>query len=198
MSIFGKFRHLYKEPERFTPSEARERRLTAMLERETRFAQVPNFQNKLGQLRQQAAALSLAKKLVNEDTSKGRLFAASRAASIAHVLGTFKESDFADPALRKKYRSLRRAQEQQRAKPAGADRRQYSPFGNDYGSTIYGTRATVGAGLRKSWLPAYNLARFVVPCIQRSVRREVIFALGKGGKGWRTPHRRNFLSGVPC
>ena len=50
MSLFKHYRHLYKEPQRFTPAEARLNRLTAMLERERRFLEVPNFPELLNNL----------------------------------------------------------------------------------------------------------------------------------------------------
>lgn len=206
MGYFSLYRKYYKEPERFSPTEARERRLSALLEREQRFAQVPNFQNKLGQLRQEAGALSLAKKLVNESVSQVRNVG-PQAASIAAALSRFKESDFADPVKREAYRKLRGLQEavkyrqdQERAKPSGGDTRRFSP--SPYPSTIYGTGARYGLSGRltpsSSWLPVFHLPWSVVPCIQRAVRREVMFAKGKAGRGYKVRHRWSEFSGIPC
>lgn len=40
--------------------------------------------------------------------------------------------------------------------------------------------------------------RAVTICVRRKIRREVIFALGKRGKGARSPRKRNFWSEVRC
>lgn len=48
-----------------------------------------------------------------------------------------------------------------------------------------------------------SVIKFAVPpkvavCVRRNVRREVILALGRGGRGARTPKRRNVYSSVSC
>lgn len=187
MSKFAKYRKFYKEPERYTLDITRERRLASTLERE----------------RKQVEALSLAQRerfkpawKVDEDRS---LVGPKESMTLSARLAMFKESDFADPAKRLEYRRLRAAQEQQRAKPAGADRRQYTPYPTvDFASTVFGTAARFGAVLGRHALPRFRFASAVIPCIERLVRREVLFAKGKGGRGYHTRKRRSWSSGVPC
>lgn len=187
MSKFAKYRKFYKEPERYAPDIARERRLASRLERE----------------RQQVEALSLAQRerfkpawKVDEDRS---LVGPKDNMRLSAALAMFQESDFVDPAKRKEYRRLRAIQEQQRAKPAGADRRQYTPYPTvDFASTVFGTAARFGAVVGRHAVPKFRMAYAVIPCIERLVRREVLFAKGKGGKGYHTRKRRSWASGVPC
>lgn len=195
---FNKYK--YPEPERFSPTEARERRLTAMLERERRFAEVPGFMPKLDALSQaRKKTVNLSRTIVNED--KANLH---KAASIAAALAQFSERDFVDPQKRAAYRALRARQEGLRnvqAKPV--DARQFNPTGKGgFASTIYGTIPKFGAvharGPRVGWLPNFHVPTSVVPCIQRAVRREVMFALDLAGRGYRTKKKRNENSGVPC
>lgn len=190
MSLFRKYRKYYQEPERYTPDIARERRLVAALEKERQFAQAAALSRVQLKEREQFVP----KWKLDEEPSRK----VPKAVSITAALSRFKESDFADPARREQYKQLRRLQEQQRAKPSGGDRRRYSPYGNDYASTISGTVARVGATLGRHLLPRFRFSYAVIPCIQRAVRREVMFANGKGGRGYKVPHRRSPLSGIPC
>lgn len=45
---------------------------------------------------------------------------------------------------------------------------------------------------------AFKYPRHVVTCAKRKVRKEILFALGHGGHGSRSPKRRNPRSGVRC
>lgn len=206
---FTKGRFHYPEPERLNPTEARTRRLDNLLERERRYQDVPNFT--FVQERLRAAGLSrVAKNIVNEDTRsvvKGRRLTGPKAASIAAALATFKERDFQDPAKRKLYRALRRAQQvPEVVAPSGSDKRRFNPSGKDHASTIYGTAARL-TGVRhmlghslnaNSWVPSFLMPQHVVPCVERMVRREVMFAKKKAGVGYRTKKRRTWQSGIPC
>lgn len=206
MGLFSKYRPNYLNPERFSPEEARERRLTAMLERERRFSELPNFQVKLDEVRRKAALSRVTKNILNEDAErlvKVRKQSGPKAASIAAALKMFTERDFADPQLRSAYRELRRRQGgQQNVVPSGSDKRRYNPTGKDFASTIYGTLARL-SGVPHALHSARWQAQFlnptkVIPCIQRTVRKEVMFAKKHAGKGYRTPKRRTWASGVPC
>lgn len=208
MSLF-KNKIKYKTPERLTPSEARERRLTGMLEREQRFAQVPNFSNSLEALRSQAQKekqfSALTSKIVNERSSR-----VQKAASIAAALNTFQERDFANPEARAAYRNLRAAAaalqqkngSSQKVPPSGGNKSYYNPAGKDYANTIYGTAARITGWTqvvgKNNWQPRFARPSAVLPCIQRLVRREVMFAQRHAGKGYRVKHRRNWSSGIPC
>lgn len=214
MSLFSKYRprgYTFSEPERYTPSVARERRLQNAL-----------LKNEQLQRRAENSVSGAKKKYADPYTPvsvKAQQTLGPKAASIAAALGKFKERDFVDPDKRKAYRDLRRLQEevrqadrqltkhkksgggQQNAKPSGADRRQYHPERKDYtGSTIFGTaarlsdRVAAAAGV----MPAFFRATAVVPCIQRAMKKEVMFAKGYAGKGYHTRKRRTSSSGIPC
>lgn len=203
MPKFFRHHYYYPEPERLTPAEARARRLEGLLERERRFADLPNFPEKLAEARSRVVKkepLGLTREIVNEPVSR-----VQKAASIAAALSRFKESDFADPEKRTRYRKLRAAQGgQQKVEPSGSDKRRFNPTGKDFASTIYGTAARLSGRLRdsadtsSSWVQVFANPGSVIPCIQRKARREVMFALGFGGRGYKKPKRRTWSSGVPC
>lgn len=138
---------------------------------------------------------------------KDRAAIGPKAWLIDAALAKFGERDFADPEKRKAYRALRARQEGLRkVQPSGADMRSYHPDkGTDergFAQTVYGGVAKIGAlidrGHRQSWLPGFHAASSVIPCIQRTIRREVMFALGHGGKGFHTKKRRTPNSEIPC
>lgn len=58
-------------------------------------------------------------------------------------------------------------------------------------------RARVAGYLKNRLVPGYNLASKIVPCIDMHVRREVMFARQKAGKGYKVKHRYN-PNRVPC
>lgn len=211
MSLFRK-KYTYTMPERLSPAEARERRLTALLEREQRFMQVPNFPEKIQAARSQAQkerVNTLAKAIVNEPQIR-----VQKAASIAAALNRFTERDFANPKARADYRKLRAAQEALRAAaqlsekgrrlqnvpPSGGNKSYFNPTGKEFASTIYGTAARLGVRLNmfEDWVPVFKGINSVLPCIQRTSRREVMFAKGYAGRGYHTRKRRTWSSGVPC
>lgn len=206
MGYFSRYRPLYRIPERLTPDEARERRFAAMLERDRRYAEVPNFTFKLNQLQDKAARSRVAQNIVNSDAArhvKGGLAGRSKAASIAAALASFKETDFADPRKRALYRELRRSQGGQRKVAAAAgDKRHFNPTGKEFASTIYGTVAPVTSVVDalnpSSWVQSFVAPLKTLPCVQRVVRREVMFARGSAGRGYHTPKRRTWASGIPC
>jgi len=207
MSLF-KHKIKYTIPERLTPAEARERRLTALLERAQRFSQVPNFQAKLQQIQaERSPGSKITKSILTEDlvpSSKkhDRKTIGHKAALIAAALKQFTERDFADPEMRKAYRDLRSIQMggRQKVSPSGGNKSYYNPAGKDYASTIYGTAARLGqwTALGAEAARMFLNPGTVIPCIQRSVRREVMFATKKAGRGYRVKHRRSWSTGVPC
>lgn len=192
LSRFSKYK--YPEPERYPPEIARERRLQGALAKEYEGQRTVEA---LSQARKKTVNLS--RMIVNDREANGR-----KAASIAAALAQFSERDFADPAKRVAYRALRARQEGLRnVQAAAVDKRQYNPTGQDgLVSTIYGTLARMGAvharGPNVGWLPNVHIPTSVVPCIQRAVRREVMFALGLAGRGYHKKKRRTESSGVPC
>lgn len=205
MSLFNKYRPIgykLKEPERITPSEARERRLAALLEREQRFETVPNF-NAVRQKLQVERSRVITKNILNDDNKYRQ-----KAASIAAALATFTERDFSDPQKRADYRDLRNAQlahenaklsggGRRKVNPTGVDQRSFNPSG-PHPSTVTGTAARFATRLYSGFAPGFHMATHVVPCIQRHAQREVMFAKGYAGRGYHTRKRRTYSSGVPC
>lgn len=115
-----------------------------------------------------------------------------KAASIAAAVSKFTERDFASPEKRREYRRLRAAQEQQRARKSPlVDERRFA-F-NKSAARALGLLKVVGG-----FTSGFKTASRVLPCVQRMTRREVLFAKGRGGKGYRTPHHRSWKTGVPC
>lgn len=206
MGIF-KGKYHYPTPERLSKEEARSRRLTALLEKEQRFAELPNFNVARERLQaaersrvtQKILAAPEGKQLVKDHAANG-----PKAASIAAALGyrrpsDFTERDFGNPLLRAAYREQRRRQEGYRkVSPIGVDNRQFNPTGKGAWK-ISGSPARFTRALNaESWLPAFKNPAQVIPCVQRSVRRQVMFALGFGGRGYHSKKRRNANSGIPC
>ena len=203
MGLFKHYRHLYKEPERFTPAEARAKRLSAMLEREHRFLQAPNFPERLSALSQATTKKVLVntRRVVNDQKTFGH-----KAALIAAALSQFKEKDFADPKKRAQYRDLRKQQEllrfagksrggQQKVTPTGGDKRRYDPTGKAYASLTSGNIAKLSL---RGWSQVFRFPAVTIPCVQRNVRRQVMFAKGFGGRGYRGKKRRTWSSDIPC
>lgn len=203
MSYFSKYRSFYTTPERITPDNARANRYAALLLKEREDAE------RWSALSREKNSQLIIGRRQNEDFKTK----SPKAASIAAALSGFAESDFANPQARAAYRSLRAAQNSQRegtknqrnsqkVPPSGADKRQYNPTGKDFASTIYGTLAkltnwtnvTSGTEFKRS----FRHASQVIPCVQRSVRQQVMFAKGHAGKGYHTKKRRTWASGVPC
>lgn len=202
MGVFAKYRKFYREPERISVENARLNRITAELQKNI------ELQERFNRLSPVTRNIVTETRRVEND----RLMGGHKAASIAAALSAFKERDFADPAKRAEYRTLRQMQEawragaqpggQQKVKPAGSDKRQYNPTGKEFASTKYGTIARLQNVTHRltaaAWVPAFVTGSAVIPCVQRLLRREVMFALGKAGRGYRVRHRRTWSSGVPC
>lgn len=90
---------------------------------------------------------------------------------------------------------VRRQRGQEHGRPSNTDRRAYHPERGYVGSDVYGKPARVEMGVRGK--PAYvSLAAF--PCVQRSIRREVMFAKRKAGKGYKKRKRRTDNSDTEC
>lgn len=198
MGYFSKYRPYYKLPERVSPEIARERRLTALLERDRRMVDVPNFADTLSRVQNKNLnSLSVPNGPLNDRRRPGQK-AASIAAAKAALLKV-PDKDWT-AAHNEQWKAIRHAESAIRAaqsQPSGGDNRRFNPTGKG-AATIYGTRARLNVRSKLNWLPVFAHPPSVLPCIQRWVRREVLFATGKGGRGYRSPHRRNSNSGIPC
>ena len=79
-----------------------------------------------------------------------------------------------------------------RAFASGTDKRLFHPEGKDRASTKYGTEAQLrNNSMFALWSAAY-------PCIQRTARREVMFATHHAGIGHRRRKRRTYTSEIEC
>lgn len=191
----------YKTPERFTAAEARERRLAASLDRVRK------------ELEERSAPLSLANK-VHLDRLKEfqRNFQATLEARRKEVERLRKLPPSTDSSLRltaamsglfqlkaRQAALLQAVSRQKRLnvlQASAADRR-YFQFGDSFNPrTIFNTiaRSSTDAVSRRS----FTSPLLTVPCIQRAVRREVMFAKGHGGKGHKGSRRYNPLSAIGC
>lgn len=197
MSLF-KHRHKYITPERLTPDEARERRLTALLEREQRFLEVQNFATTLERVRRDRSPENIKNRsTVTSGILNDRQMSGHKAALIAAALRTYTERDFQDAAKRQEYRRLRTAQQElENVRAHASDRRRFNPTGKNTASTIFGTAARLVGW--NAVIPRFEFPAVTLPCIQRHAQREVMFAKGYAGRGYHTRKRRNWASGVPC
>lgn len=204
MGVFAKYRRFYVEPERISPENARLNRINSALQRETEFRS-----------RLSPATLEVLERTrrVLKDAQVGR----PKAETISAALDMFEERHFADPQLRTAYRELRtlqnygplmatRREASQEASKGG--QRKVRGFAPDFRSFWPHTEAAfdvTGNPVRftkflfgTSWMPMFKHAQSVVPCIERWVRREVMFAKKKAGRGYKVKHRQRWHSGVPC
>lgn len=204
MSIFKHTLHTLHtlERERDPQRIAKAQRLHTLLAHDLRYADLPNFKSKLASLSPVPIEIKTA---ILPKAKKGLNFS-PKAAMIAAALRGFHVSDFSDPAKRANYRVLRQLQlqgleqvakrgGQKKVSPVGADTRRYNPTFRSP-RTIHGTIAALNVS--HSLLPHFSRPAQVVPCIRRKVRKQVMFALGAAGRGYRVKHRRNQHSGVPC
>lgn len=201
MGIFGgKYR--YPIPERLSKEEARQRRLVAALEKTRKelevrpsrlspvnvahLERVKDFQRKiLGEIDARRAHI---KEIEKEQSSIGK--SARRKAAIS---GLFQLQAKAQSNLQR----LRRARSLQRSEASAADRRYFNPAGLFYNPrSVFGTEARtfVGASGKRKFVHKAS----AVPCIDRAVRKEVMFAFGHAGRGYRVPHRFDPMSLIGC
>lgn len=204
MPRWFKYTH-YLEPERVRlPPVARAQKLQTLLERDPRFADLPNFAEKLRALSPVPSKINTA--LLPSVNVKGSK-RSPRKDLISAVLSQYTEKHLSDPSWRAKYRELRKMQLQSpktvvagggqtKVSPSGGDKRRYNPTGKAFASTIHGYRATFRP--LDSWLPAFANPSQVIPCVQRKMRREVMFAKDRAGRGYKAKKRRTWSSGVPC
>lgn len=192
---------LYKEPQRFTAAEARERRLAAAIEKSRKelegrtaplsaankvhLQRLKEFQSKFdAELKARRREVERLSKL-EPSMENSRLHKAA-------ISGLF-QLKFRQLELLKRVSQTRRANVYQ---AVAADRR-YFQFGDVFNPrTIFNNiaKSSVDAVSRRSFFSPL----LTVPCIQRAVRREVMFAKGHGGKGHKGTRRYNPLSSIGC
>lgn len=144
--------------------------------------------------------------------AKDRLADGPKAASIAAALADLggrkkpaSEWDYGGPSYEKKreawyagsasrQRFLADAS-RHKVQPTAKTRQPYSPT---WPLMKSGTAARYSGFTTPQGVPKFKMKSRLMPCIERAARRSVMFALGKAGKGWHAPKRRNENSGVPC
>jgi hypothetical protein len=193
----------YPEPERYTPAIARARRLNSMLERDRRFADIPNFKSRLSALSQASKIDSVKSRRVVDDLESP----SHKAALIAAAIAKIHNSELSDPVKAKRYRALRAVQNALRREASmggrskltvpGGDKRRYNPTGKDFAARTSGVVASLVLPSH-AWQQVFRNPGSVIPCIQRDIRRQVMFASRTAGIGYRKKKRRTWSSGVPC
>lgn len=83
------------------------------------------------------------------------------------------------------------------AQPIG-DRRKYHPQNRMRPAHAFNRNAIRLVDEWRTARVAFNVPRLVGICVRRKVRREVLHALNRTGKGSGGPRRRNFYSSVKC
>lgn len=192
---------LYKEPERFTPAEARERRLTAALEKhqkalEARTAPLSPANKvhlqRLKEFQSKFASEFEARRREVERLKKAEPSMENSRRLSAAISGYFQ-------LKKKQTQLLERVSQTRRAtsfQAIAADRR-FFQFDDSFNPrNIFGNIA-------KTSLDAVSRRQFsspllTVPCIQRAIRKEVMFAKGHGGKGHKGTRRYNPMSAIGC
>lgn len=212
MSYFSKFRHLYSEPERFDRYEASavRRRVERELERVRaiegrRTTLSPANQSHLKILQDFINEKSKAQ--IDVERAKARAIAApsarnlrdhktaiSRLLNLAQRVERLREITVSQRGGLTSSEGSKRGSNQGRAKPSGGDRREFN-FNSPTIRTIFGTAALINEIAHK---PKFTTPNLVIPCIQRVVRREVMFATRKAGRGYRKPHRFGPSSLIGC
>lgn len=203
MGIFqGKY--TYKIPERLTPSEIRQRRLFS------------DFQRMRKELEDQPSRLSPANKT---HVTRLKEFEAKFGAEIESRRARVEQAAKRDPSIvrsrtyqaalskllqlqQRRSALLQRAaaerRTQARNKATAVDRRLYNPTKSQSPRTIYGTEAWVKQSADAVTRRLFVNPFLAIPCVQRAVRREVIFAKGHGGKGHKGKRRFSVLSHIGC
>lgn len=205
MSLFNN-KYKYKEPERLTPSETRERRLFSELERQRRLleakpaplsqvnksylSQLKEFQLKFG------AELEARRKRVSElAIQQKRNPSSMRSLALKAAISRYFQLHQRQLLLMQRAAQRKRASELQKS---FVDRRLFSFDVPGDPRTIFNTKAWMHRIGTKSSRRMFKNPTIAIPCIQRAVRREVMFANRKAGVGYRKKHKFNPLSMIGC
>lgn len=194
---------IYSMPERLTADEARRRRVASTLtkyrkalEARPRSLSPANKFHllKLKEFEQKFSSEIEARKrhvdrLLKSDPSVKS--AATKAAMFGYFQLATNRSRLVQKATQERRRNALFGQ------AIAANRSYFHPAGRERNPrTVYGTEARTK--LSRTSRRSFRFPYIAFPCIQRSVRREVMFARGKGGRGYRVPHAFNFLSAIGC
>lgn len=205
MGLFSQYRPLYKLPERLTPDEARERRLTAVLERERERLKVENvslspankfYSNQLKEFQRKFGAELEARRARMDELNRSNVSSYPKSGALKTARSRLLQLEQRQRTLLQAAASEKRANS---FKPSGGDRRYWSPYIFNP-RTVFGTEAFVKhrtnrKGVERKLFKSPGIA---LPCVERMVRREVMFARGHGGRGHRVRHRFNPLSLIGC
>lgn len=205
MGIFGN-KYTYKITERLTPSEARERRLVSLLQKERQALEVrvaplspankfhlnklKEFENKFG------AELEARRKRALELQSLER--SEYEAARNKRAISRLFQLQQRRAALLQNAAAERRANS---VKKSFVDRRFYDPTRDDRSprpKTVFGTTSWLKVSLGPVARRQHRNPTISLPCIDRLVRREVMFAHRHAGHGHRGKRKFNPLSLIGC
>lgn len=188
----------YKTLERLSPEEARQRRLFAELGRQRKELEVRSarlspanefHRKKLEEFESKLKnALEARRRNVERIRSKGD-FRRLKTARLLLLQLTQRRD-----ALRQRAELERRASLQQ---ASAVNRRSYLPRGFSVNPrTVFGTEAwtAVSQGSRRY----FKSPLLAIPCVDRLVRREVMFAKKHAGRAYRVPHKHNPFSHIGC
>jgi len=193
----------YKTPERFSPEEARRNRVLGELSRQRKALEV-----KPGSL-SQANKFHLNKLIEFETKFGAEIEARRRRAKLSWQEASVLKSPPKNSPMSRLFKLLQqrsalqqRAASERRVRLAGkataGDRRLYNPDKFQYPKTVFGTQAHTIPSLRQVTRRMFRHPTLAIPCVQRAIRREVMFAKGHGGKGHKSRHRFNALSLIGC
>lgn len=197
------YKHIeFRLPERLTPDEIRRRRLAAVLERHQkeleartdRLSPANNFHlQKLKEFQRKFQPELEARKREINRLYKSDPSVRTRALKVA-MFGYFqlqtRQSELLKRAASEKRRNALFGQ------AIGANRNYFHPSSWRNPRAIYGTEAkvTVNASSRKM----FRRPEMAFPCVQRLIRKQVMFAFGYAGKGYRTRKRFGPFSEIGC
>jgi hypothetical protein len=193
----------YNEPERLDPQEARLKRITSELDRlsvleRDPFHLSPAFVIQKSNLKDRIASISIEldvrRRAVADAEKKHRDEQSSRSARLLKAaIARFSNAQGLQKQARARYDAERRRVLLAQA-TAGASRLIFptNPR-NLYGGEAK-TRTRTGAARKQQFThPSKS-----VPCIERIIRKQVLFARGHGGKGHHTKKRFSVWSMIGC
>lgn len=197
----------YKDPERLDPTEARQRRLFAELARQRRalevqparlspgnkfhLNQLKEFQSKFG------AELEARRRRVEHLQKQSRRNPSFGGRLLKAAISEFLQLHQKQSILLQRAKDERRNASYQ---PVGADRRMFNfDPANAFPRTPFGTHAwTRLEGADAVTARVFRNPALALPCIQRAVRKEVMFAKRQAGKGHKGRRRRSVFSTIWC
>lgn len=206
LSRAGYPKYNYLEPERLTVDQARQRRVLSELSKQRKALEadslrlspankfhlnrLKDFESKFsGELEARARHVDRLRKRLADDPDNRSVVRAHRVA----MFGLFQLRQRRSALLQRAASEKRR--NALRGASMSANRNFFSPYLLNP-RTVHGTEARVVTSATSRRMFHNPLLAF--PCVQRLVRKEVLFARGHGGRGHRGKRRFNPLSHIGC